>query len=145
MLNILHNYNFDNLVRTDKKVKVTDPATTIKSGMVCKLDSNGEVVLTGANGAVENVVYWAFTSANDTDENRGDFRITGKITLLQGVFPAETDQYDVNASYSVGTKLTTENGILIPASTGDYVCARVTRPPVGGKLEILAAPRPSVA
>jgi len=71
--------------------------------------------------------------------------MTGKITLLNGVLYAETDQYDENESYAVAGKLTGENGKLIPAGINDYVCARVIRPPVGGKMQILTLARPAVA
>lgn len=90
-------------------------------------------------------VLWAFTSANDTDEDRGDFRMLGEITLLGGVLYAETDQYDESESYAVYGKLTSENGKLIPAGINDYVCARVIRPPVSGKMEILTLPVPGIA
>ena len=133
-------------VTTDNKVKITS-STARGSIELVTIANNAYAVLGFTVGKSNDYVnvYWAFTSANDADEDRGDFRMTGKITLLKGVFLGETDQYDANESYTVTGKLTSENGLLIPAGINDYVCARVTKPPVGGKLQILTLARPAVA
>lgn len=144
MLNILQDTNYYNLIFSDRPVKITNPVTVIKNGACVMLDVNGEVVLTDANASQEKLVYWAITSANDPDKFRSDFCVTGNVTLIQGQFLAETDMYDVNASYGIGKSLTTKNGIWSPAVAGDYVYGRVMRPPAGGKIHVLAAQRPDI-
>jgi len=131
---------------TDDKVKITSSSSR-GSIEIASVANDAYTVLgftVGKSNDYANV-FWAFTSANDTDEDRGDFRMTGKITLLSGVFYAETDQYDENESYAVRGRLTSENGKLIPAGANDYVCARVIQPPVSGKMQILTLARPAVA
>ena len=141
MLDITQPLWYQGVIRFEKKVKITNPVAVIKEGSCVKLDSNNEVVLTGNNAAVEDCVFWAWTSANDPDNYRGDYVVTGGVTIVQGVFVAETDQYDVNASYTVGTKLASENGVLFPADTGDYVCGYALKMPIGNKLEFIAKSR----
>lgn len=143
-LKILQDPQYSGFSRLDKKVAVTNPVTVIKEGMCVKLDANSEVVKTGGNGALETFVYFALTAANDSANYRSDFSMTGGVTLVSGVFEAETDQYDVNGSYGVLTKLSTENGILIPAASSDCVVGRVVKPPAGGILTFLAIHRPGV-
>ena len=131
---------------TDNKVKITSSSSR-GSIEIATIANNAYTILGFTVGKSNDYVnvFWAFTSANDPNEDRGDFRMTGKITLLNGVLYAETDQYDENESYAVAGKLTGENGKLIPAGVNDYVCARVIRPPVGGKMQILTLARPAVA
>lgn len=144
MLNILQDTKYYNLLFSDRPVKITNPVTIIKSGACVMLDANGEVVLTDANASQDKLVYWTITSANDPDKFRSDFYVTGKVTLIQGVFLAETDMYDVNASYGIGMPLTTKNGIWVPAVAGEFVYGRAMRPPIGGKIHILAVRRPDI-
>lgn len=112
---------FEGLVRTDKKVKVTDPVTEFKTGACCKLDSNGEVVKTGSDASAEDFVFFAFTSANVADEINTAHKLTGKVTLLgPTVFEAETDQYKKDNAVT-GTVAETYN----ISSTNDKLKIRV--------------------
>ena len=131
---------------TDNKVKITSSSSR-GSIEIATIANNAYTILGFTVGKSNDYVnvFWAFTSANDPNEDRGDFRMLGKITLLGGVLYAETDQYDENERYAVFGKLTSEDGKLIPAGINDYVCARVIRPPVSGKMEILTLPVPGVA
>lgn len=113
---------FDGLVRLDKKVKVTNPVTEIKMGACCKLDSNGEVVLTGSDASVEDLVLLAFNSANVADEINTAFKLTGKITLVAPTgFLGETDQYLKNNAVT-GTVTET---FAITANSNDKLKIRV--------------------
>ena len=138
MLNILHGH--ENIIRVDKKLKVTDPITVINEGMAVKLDVNREIVLTGPNAAIEDFVWWAFTSANVPDEFRSDFYTLGQITLITGFFIGETDQFVGAGSYNVGTKLSVEGGLLFNGTTGDFTVARALGVPVGDKLQFITLP-----
>lgn len=93
MLQILH--GLDATARLDKKVKVTNPVTVIPSGACVKLDSNGEIVLTGSTAASEDFVLFALNSANVATEINSGFKSTSDITLAvphpSMVF--STDQY----------------------------------------------------
>lgn len=144
MIDILQDTNYRNLLFSDKSVKVTNPVTIIKLGACVTLDANGEVVLTDANASQSKLVYWAVTSANDPDNFRSDFYVTGKVTLIQGIFLAETDMYDTNASYGIGTRLTTKNGIWVPAVANEFVYGRTLKPPVGGRIQVLTVQRPDI-
>jgi len=113
---------FDGLVRLDKKVKVTDPVTEIKTGACCKLDSNGEVVKTGSDASTEDLVLFAFSNANVADEINSAFKMTGKITLVVPTgFLGETDQYLKNNAVT-GTVSET---FAITASSNDKLKIRV--------------------
>jgi hypothetical protein len=113
---------FEGLVRLDKKLKVTDPVTEIKTGACCKLDSNGEVVKTGSDASTEDLVLFAFTSANMADEINSAFKMTGKITLVAPTgFLGETDQYLKNNAVT-GTVAET---FAITASSNDKLKIRV--------------------
>lgn len=144
MIEILQDTNYRNLLFSDRPVKVTDPVTIIKQGACVMLDGNGEVVLTDANASQLKLVYWTVTSANDPNNFRSDFYVTGNVTLIQGVFLAETDMYDTNASYSIGARLTTKNGVWVPAITGEFVYGRTLKPPVGGKIHVLTVQGPGI-
>lgn len=113
---------FEGLVRLDKKVKVTNPVTEIKTGACCKLDSNGEVVLTGSDASTEDLVLFAFNNANVADEINTAFKMTGKITLLAPTgFLGETDQYLKNNAVT-GTVAET---FAITAGSNDKLKIRV--------------------
>lgn len=113
---------FEGLVRLDKKLKVTDPVTEIKTGACCKLDSNGEVVKTGSDASAEDLVLFAFTSANVADEINTAFKTTGKITLLAPTgYLGETDQYLKNNAVT-GTVAET---FAITANSNDKLKIRV--------------------
>ena len=113
---------FDALVRFDKKVKVTDPVTEIKTGACCKLDSNAEVVKTGSDASAEDLVLFAFNNANVADEINSAFKMTGKITLVAPTgFLGETDQYLKNNAVT-GTVAET---FAITASSNDKLKIRV--------------------
>lgn len=127
-------------IREDFIVKLTEPVTVIKEGMAVKLDLNREVVLTGSDASLEDFTWWAFTSANDANDHRSDFELISKVTLVKGPFIADTDQYDANGTYNVGTKLASENGILVDASTGDHVIGRALGMPSSGKLKFITLP-----
>lgn len=73
---------FDSLVKIDRKLKVSNPVTVVKMGASCKLDSNGEIVLTGADASLEDFVFFAFSTANIPDELNSAFKSTGKVTVL---------------------------------------------------------------
>lgn len=113
---------FEGLVRLDKKLKVTNPVTEIKTGACCKLDSNGEVVKTGSDASAEDLVFLAFTSANVVDEINTAFKMTGKITLLAPTgYLGETDQYLKNNAVT-GTVAET---FAITAGSNDKLKIRV--------------------
>lgn len=137
---------FDSLVRLDRKLKVINPATVIDLGACCKLDSNGEVVLTGADAALEDLVFFAFSTANVPDELNSAFKATGKVTLIAPtVFEGETDQYLTSGTYGYGTALASENGLLIPAAAGDRVIARALGAPVDGMLSFITVSKGATA
>lgn len=123
MLDIL--YGHEQFIRVDKKVKVTDPVTVIKEGMVVKLDSNDEIVLTSPVAGREDFVWWAFTSANDSNDDRSDFSALSQITMIRGIFIAETDQYLGAGTYAMGTRLASENGLLFDAAAATQVSTTV--------------------
>lgn len=113
---------FEGLVRFDKKVKATNPVTEIKTGACCKLDSNGEVVKTGSDAALEDLVLFAFNNANVSDEINTAFNMTGKITLVAPTgFIADTDQYLKNNAVT-GTASET---FAITAGSNDKLKIRV--------------------
>lgn len=119
MLNILQGH--DQLIREDYTVS---SGVVVPEGAVVKLDSSLELVLTGATGAGEDFVWFAFNDANVTGSVNSAFETTGKITVIANTpFIAETDEYAAG-SYVVGTKLTTENGKLAVAAVGDHVVGR---------------------
>lgn len=138
MLNIIHGH--DQIIRLDRKVKVTDPVTVIQEGMAVKLDGNEEVVLSGADASVEDFIWWAFNSANVADEINSAFKLIGNITLVNGIFIAETDQFLETGSYAYGTKLATENGLLFDGALGDFCIARALGAPVNGFLKFITLP-----
>lgn len=136
---------FDSLVRIDKKLKVIDPVAVINTGTCCKLNSDGEVVITGADAAAEDLVFFAFSTANVADELNSAFKATGKVTLVAPtVFEGETDQY-ASGTYTYGTALASESGKLMVADTGDRVIARALGAPVNGVLHFITVSKPSVA
>lgn len=137
---------FDSLVKIDRKLKVNNPVTVIRMGACCKLDSNGEVVLTGADASLEDFVFFAFSTANVPDELNSAFKLIGKVTILAStVFEGETDQYLTSGTYGVNTALASENGLLIPAASGDRVVGRSLGAPVNGVLRFITVTKGATA
>lgn len=133
MLNV--QYGHDQMLRVDKEVLVTIPETVIPEGAAVKLDAAGKIVLSGANAAVEDFVWFAFNSANVPDDINSAQKATGNITLIKGTFVAETDQFVTGDVYAVGDDLIAENGLLSSAKAlGDWVIGKVIAPPAGGIL-----------
>lgn len=110
---------FEGLVRIDKPVKETNPVTEIQEGACCKLDSNGEVVKTGADASAEDLVLWALSEANT---GNSAYNLTRKITLVAPTgFLGETDQYLKNNAVT-GTAAET---YAITANINDKLNIRV--------------------
>lgn len=137
---------FDSLVKIDRKLKVSNPVTVVKMGASCKLDSNGEIVLTGADASLEDFVFFAFSTANIPDELNSAFKSTGKVTVLAPtVFEGETDQYLTSGTYAFNTALASENGLLIPAASGDRVIGRSLGAPTNGVLRFITVTKGATA
>lgn len=114
-------------------IKASSTALTIlglTAGFTNVTANDAEIVLTGPVAGREDFVWWAFTSANDVNDDRSDFHATSQITLIRGVFIGETDQYVTGGTYAVGTKLASENGLLFNGAAATQVSTTVDAPGV---------------
>jgi hypothetical protein len=134
---------YPGLAQIDKTLSVGSDETDIVRGSVVYVDGSASVPvfrLAGAAQATDVAAYPYFALIGQEDFQAGMAGTIGqgpaggsaRITALACGLPMEfqTDQFDAEAEYEVGTMLTCgAGGVLVPATTGDNVVAQVTAVP----------------